>query len=62
MKKNCKKLLSIFLKNILYKTFFVINFVGNTCKFYNFIKNNYQKENTYRLRFLEKMAKKKYPF
>jgi len=35
------KLLPMFLQNILYKTIFATNFVGNTCKFYNFVGNNY---------------------
>jgi len=33
----CKNLLSICLKIILHKMFFVKNFVRNTCEFYNFI-------------------------
>ena len=41
MKKNCRKLLPIFLQNILYKKLFATNFVENTCEFYNFVGNNY---------------------
>ena len=37
MKKNCKKLLSIFLQNILYKILFAKTIVRNTYEFYNFI-------------------------
>jgi len=29
------------MQNILYKTFFTTNFVENTYKFYNFVKNYY---------------------
>jgi len=41
MKKYCRKLLPIFLQNILYKTFFTTNFVENIYEFYNFVRNNY---------------------
>jgi len=37
MKKNCRKLLLIFLLNILYKKLFATNFVENTYEFYNFV-------------------------
>ena len=44
MKKNCRKLLSIFLQNIWHKTIFTTNFVRNTYEFYNFVENNYTKK------------------
>jgi len=46
------------LQNILYKTLFATNFVRNTCKFYNFVENNYPRRN-YLLKFLEKNGKKR---
>jgi len=33
------------LQNILYKTLFVTNFVENTYKFYNFVRNDYPRRN-----------------
>ena len=57
-KEICKKLLSIFLQNILYKTPFAKNFVRNTCEFYNFVGNNYPRRNYCQLKFLEKIAGK----
>ena len=58
-KKNCKKLLPIFLQNILHKTLFATNFVGNTCKFYNFVGNNYPRRNYLSIKILRKNCKKK---
>jgi len=60
MKKNCRKLLSIFLQNILYKTFFTINFVENTYEFYNFVGNNYSQKNYLSIKILRKNNRKKY--
>ena len=40
MKKNCRKLLPTFSKNILHKKLFTTNFVGNIYEFYNFVENN----------------------
>jgi len=45
MKKIYSKLLLMFLQNILYKTLFTTNFVGNTCEFYNFVGNNDPRRN-----------------
>jgi len=59
MKKNCRKLLSIFLKNILYKTFFATNFIRNTCEFYNFVENNYPQRNYLPIKILKKNNRKK---
>jgi len=58
-KKICKKLLPIFLQNILYKTLFATNFVRNTCKFYNFVGNNYPRRNYLPIKFLRKNSRKK---
>jgi len=58
MKKNCKKLLPIFLQNILYKTLFATNFVGNTYKFYNFVGNNYPRKNYLSIQLLGKIVGK----
>ena len=59
-KKICQKLLPIFLQNILYKTLFVINFVENTCKFYNFVRNDYPQRNYLQIKILRKYDRKKY--
>jgi len=59
MKENCRKFLLIFLKNILYKTLFVTNLVGNTCKFYNFVRNNYPRKNYLSIKILRKNNRKK---
>ena len=45
------------MQNILYKTLFAINFVGNTYEFYNFVENNYPRI-TCQLKLLEKYMKK----
>jgi len=58
-KKICRKLLSIFLQNILYKTLFATNFVKNTCEFYNFIGNNYPRRNYLSIKILRKNSRKK---
>jgi len=58
-KKICKKLLPIFLLNILYKTLFATNFVKNTCKFYNFVENNYPRKNYLSIKIFNKNDKKK---
>ena len=47
------------MQNILYKTLFVTNFVGNTCKFYNFVGNNYPRRNYLQIKILRKFGKKK---
>jgi len=57
-KEICKKLLPNFLQNILYKTFFATNFVGNTCKFYNFLGNNYPRRNYMPIKILRKNDRK----
>ena len=59
-KKICKKLLPIFLQNILYKILFAINFVGNTCKFYNFVRNDYPQKNYFPIKILRKNDRKKF--
>ena len=41
MKKIYKNFYKLFLQNILYKTLFKFFFIKNTCKFYNFVENNY---------------------
>jgi len=43
----------------LYKTFFATNFVGNTCKFYNFVGNDYPRRNYLSTKNLRKNSKKK---
>jgi len=53
-------LLSIFLKNILYKKIFTTNFVRNIYELYNFIGNNYPRRNICHLRFLEKITRKSF--
>jgi len=57
-KKICKKLLLIFLQNILYKTLSATNFVGNTCKFYNFVGNDYLWRNYLSIKIFTKNGKK----
>jgi len=57
-KKNCRKLLLIFLQNILYKTLFATNFLGNTCEFYNFVGNNYPRRNYLPIKILKKNSRK----
>jgi len=59
VKKNCKKLLPIFLQNILYKTLFATNFVGNTFKFNNFVRNDYPRRNYLPIKILRKNDRKK---
>jgi len=59
VKKICKKLLPIFLQNILYKTLFATNFVRNTCKFYNFVGNNYPQKNYLPIKIFRKNGRKK---
>ena len=44
----------------MYKTPFTINFVGNTCKFYNFIGNNYSQRNYLPIKILRKNDRKKF--
>jgi len=46
------------LQNILYKTLFATNFVGNTCKFYNFVGNDYPRRNYLSIKILRKMKEK----
>jgi len=38
----------------LHKTFLAENFVKNTCKFYNFVKNNYLRRNYLSIKIVEK--------
>jgi len=59
-KKISKKLLPILLQNILYKTLFATNFVENTCKFYNFVGNNYPRKNYLPIKILRKISRKKF--
>jgi len=47
------------LQNILYKTLFVTNFVGNIYKFYNFVENNYLRKNYMSIKILRKNDRKK---
>jgi len=51
-------LIQIFLQNILYKTLFAKKFVGNTCKFYNFVGNDYPQKNYLPIKILRKMIEK----
>jgi len=59
-KKNCRKLLPIFLQNILYKILLTTNFVWTTYEFYNFIENNYPQKNYLLIKILIKNSKKRY--
>jgi len=59
LKTNCKKLLPISLQNILYKTLFATNFVGNTCNFYNFVGNHYPWRNYLPIKIFRKSGRKK---
>jgi len=59
MIKICKKLLSIFSQNILYKTFFTTKFVENTYEFYNFVENTYPLRNYLSIKILRKNSRKK---
>ena len=52
-------MLPIFFQNILYKTLLVTNFVGNTCKFYNFIENDFPRGNYLPIKILRRNDKKK---
>ena len=45
--------------DILYKTLFATNFIGNTCKFYNFVENDYPQKNYLPIRILRKNCRKK---
>jgi len=56
VKKNCKKLLQIFLQNILYKTLFATNIVRNTYKFYNFVGNDYPRKNYLSIKIFRKKS------
>jgi len=47
------------LQNILYKTLFTTNFVGNTYKFYNFVGNNYSQKNYLSIKIFRKNDRKK---
>jgi len=47
------------LQNILYKTLFATNFVGNTYKFYNFVEMITHEGNTCQVKFLEKVDRQK---
>ena len=58
-KKIYRKLLPIFLQNILYKTLFATSFVRNTCEFYNFVGNNYSPRNYLPIKILRKNSRKK---
>ena len=53
-------MLPIFLQNILYKTLFTINFVINTCKFYNFVGNDYPRMNYLSIKIFRKNDSKKF--
>jgi len=53
-------LLPIVLQNILYKTPFATNFVGNTCNFYNFVGNNYLQRSYLPIKILSKNGRKKF--
>jgi len=58
MKIKLQEIAAYFFQNILYKTLFATNFVENTCKFYNFVGNNYSEEITCQLKFLKKIVRK----
>jgi len=58
MKKNLQEIAPFFLQNILYKTLFATNFVGNTCEFYNFVGNNYPQRNYLPIKILRKNSRK----
>jgi len=45
---------------MLYKTLFATNFIGNTCKFYNFVRNYYPWTNYLPIKILRKNGRKKY--
>ena len=59
LKKIYRKLLSMFLQNILYKIFFTTNFVWNTYESYNFVRNNYLRRNYLPIKILRKNSRKK---
>ena len=48
------------MQNILYKTLFTINVVGNTYKFYNFVGNNDSQRNYLPIKILRKNGRKKF--
>jgi len=48
------------LQNNLYKTFFATNLVKNTCEFYNFVANNYPRNNYLPIKILRKNSRKKF--
>jgi len=47
------------LQNILYKTIFATNFVGNTYKFYKFVENYYPRKNYLPIKIFRKNGRKK---
>jgi len=55
-----KKLLPIFLQNILYKTLFETNFIENTYKFYKFVENDYPRKNYLPIKIFRKNSRKKF--
>jgi len=50
------------LQNILYETLFTTNFVRNTCKFYNFVGNDYPQRNYLPIKIPRKNDRKKKSF
>ena len=59
MKKNLQEISTNFFAKYLYKTLFATNFVGNTCKFYNFVGNDYSRRNYLHIKILRKNGRKK---
>jgi len=43
----------------LYKTLFTTNFIRNTCKFYNFVGNDYPQSNYLLIKIFRKKGRKK---
>jgi len=59
MKKFLQEIVANFLQNILYKTLFATNFVGNTYEFYNFVGDNYLQRSYLLIKIFRKDSKKK---
>ena len=47
------------MQNILYKILFATNFVGNTCKFYNLVGNDYSRRNYLPIKILKQNSRNK---
>jgi len=58
-KKFTENCCQFFCKIFCNKTLFTPNFIGNTCKFYNFVENNYPRRNYLPIKSFRKNNRKK---